>query len=41
MKDGCKSQVTNFNLPKMAIDEYVITFKISMDYRRIMAMKIS
>jgi len=39
-KNGCKAQITNLDLPQMAIDEDIVTLEVSMYHRRIMAMQI-
>lgn len=39
-ENGCKAQVTNFDLPQMAIDEDIVTLEVSMYDRRIMAVQI-
>jgi hypothetical protein len=40
-KDGCKAQITNFDLSNMAIDEDIVAFEVSVYDRRIMAVHIS
>lgn len=39
-ENGCKAQVTNLDLPQMAIDEDIVTLEVSMYDRRIMAVQI-
>lgn len=36
----CQPKIPNLNFPLVSIDKNIITFKISMDHRWVMAMKI-
>jgi hypothetical protein len=40
-KDGCKAQITNFDLSEMAIDEDIVAFEVPVYDGRIMAVHIS
>jgi len=40
VKNGSQSKITNFHLTMVAINKNVITLKISMNDRRVMAVEI-